>query len=58
MASRRVNIQFLNLPDTSIVRKVQELDYQGIPFDSIHSAIWGVENYKRDRLFDLEGLFT
>ena len=41
MASRRVNIQFLNLPDTSIVRKVQELDYQGIPFDSIHSAIWG-----------------
>ena len=41
LASRRVNLQFLNLPDESIAKKVQELDRQGVPFDSIHSVIWG-----------------
>ncbi len=41
MASRKVNLQFLNLPDTNVAKKVQELDKQGIPFDSIHSVIWG-----------------
>ena len=41
MASRRVNLQFLNLPDESIAKKVQELDRKGVAFDSIHSAIWG-----------------
>ena len=41
MASRKVDLQFLNLPDTNVARKVQELDKKGVPFDSIHSAIWG-----------------
>ena len=41
LASRRVNLQFLNLPDESIAKKVQELDRKGVAFDSIHSAIWG-----------------
>ena len=41
LASRRVNLQFLNLPDESIAKKVQELDRKGVAFDSIHSVIWG-----------------
>ena len=29
MASRKVDLQFLNLPDTNVARKVQELDKKG-----------------------------
>ena len=43
MARRKVNLQFLNLPDTNVVKKVRELNYHGISFDSIHSVIWGGE---------------
>ena len=48
MASRKVNLQFLNLPDKSIARKVQELDKQGVPFDSIHTVIWGGKAPKKE----------
>ena len=40
-AGRIVQVQYLNLPDTNIVKKIKELDSKKVPLDSIYNVLWG-----------------
>lgn len=41
MAGKKVEVQYLNLPDTNIVKKIKELDSKKVPLDSIYNVLWG-----------------
>ncbi len=40
-AQKKIQVQFLNLPDLEIVSKIKELDSQNIPLDSVYNVLWG-----------------
>ncbi|MFL3006972.1 MAG: hypothetical protein ACJZ10_03115 [Candidatus Neomarinimicrobiota bacterium] len=55
LAGRRVQVQYLNLPDSSIVDKIKKLDSQNIPLDSIYNVLWqGQAPTKEISWFDRE----
>ena len=41
LAGRTILIQFLNLPNFEITKKVKDLYESGVPLDSIHQNLWG-----------------
>ncbi len=41
LAGRKVEVQFLNLPDNDMVNKIKELDSREVPLDSIYNILWG-----------------
>ena len=42
-AGRKIQVQYLNLPDTNIVSKIKKLDSQNVPLDSIYNVLWDGE---------------
>jgi hypothetical protein len=41
LAGRKVTVEFLNLPDLGIVRKIRNLVAENVTMDSIHNNLWG-----------------
>ena len=41
LAGRTISVQFLNLPDTNITKKVKYLYDSGVTLDSVHQILWG-----------------
>ena len=55
LANKKVEVQFLNLPDLEIVNKIKKLDSQNVPIDSIHKVLWGgVAPIRKITWFDRE----